>query len=105
MPNFRISRRAALTSAAALAASAALPTRFAIAQAKPLKVGLMLPYPGTFASSARTSTSRSRCMLAEKGGKLGGREIQFVKLDDESKPENSGRRTPTAWSSATMSTC
>ena len=25
--------------------------------------------------------------LAEKGGKLGGREIQLVKLDDESKPE------------------
>ena len=43
MPNLKISRRAALTSAAALAASAAFPTRFAIAQAKPLKVGLMLP--------------------------------------------------------------
>jgi branched-chain amino acid transport system substrate-binding protein len=25
--------------------------------------------------------------VAEKGGKLGGREIQFIKLDDESKPE------------------
>ena len=86
MPNFRISRRAALSSAAALAASAALP-RFAIAQAKPVKVGLMLPYSGTFAQLGENITIAIEMYLAEKGGKLGGREIQFVKLDDESKPE------------------
>ena len=87
MPNFRISRRAALTSAAALAAGAALPTRFAIAQAKPVKVGLMLPYSGTFAQLGENITIAIEMHLAEKGGKLGGREIQIVKLDDESKPE------------------
>jgi branched-chain amino acid transport system substrate-binding protein len=86
VPNFRISRRAALSSTAALAASAALP-RFAIAQAKPLKVGLMLPYSGTFAQLGENITIAIEMYLAEKGGKLGGREIQLVKLDDESKPE------------------
>ena len=64
-----------------------LPTRFAYAQAKPLKVGLMLPYSGTFAKLGENITTAVELLIAEKGGKLGGREIQFIKLDDESKPE------------------
>ena len=71
-----------------LAASTAIPTGWAIAQAKPLKVGLMLPYSGTFAKLGENITFAVELLLAEKGGKLGGREIQFIKLDDESKPEN-----------------
>ncbi len=59
----------------------------AIAQAKPVKVGLMLPYSGTFAQLGENITFAIEMYLAEKGGKLGGREIQIVKLDDESKPE------------------
>ena len=80
-------RRTILKTGAALAAASSLPTGFAIAQAKPLKVGLMLPYSGTFAQLGENITHAIEMVVAEKGGKLGGRDIQFVKLDDESKPE------------------
>jgi branched-chain amino acid transport system substrate-binding protein len=85
-----VTRRALLTSAlggaAALTASA-VPSRWAIAQAKPLKVGLMLPYSGTYAKLGENITYAIELHVAEKGGTLGGRAIEFVKLDDESKPE------------------
>jgi len=83
-----MTRRSMLKTGAALAATSAVPTGWAIAQAKPLKVGLMLPYSGTFAKLGENITFAIEQLIAEKGGKLGGREIQIVKLDDESKPEN-----------------
>ena len=73
---------------AALAAATAVPTGWAIAQARPVKVGLMLPYSGTFAQLGENITHAIELFIAEKGGKLGGRELQIIKLDDESKPEN-----------------
>lgn len=81
------SRRRALGGGAALAAASTIPTGWAIAQAKPLKVGLMLPYSGTFAKLGENITFAVEQLIAEKGGKLGGREVQIIKLDDESKPE------------------
>ena len=87
MKQTHISRRRLLLSASSFTAAAAVPTGFAIAQAKPLKVGLMLPYSGTFAQLGENITHAIEMVIAEKGGKLGGRDIQFVKLDDESKPE------------------
>ncbi len=81
------SRRTLLKAGGAFAAASAVPTGWAIAQAKPLKVGLMLPYSGTFAQLGENITHSIEMYVAEKGGKLGGREIQFVKVDDESKPE------------------
>jgi branched-chain amino acid transport system substrate-binding protein len=85
-----VTRRALMTSAlggaAALTASA-VPSGWAIAQAKPLKVGLMLPYSGTYAKLGENITYAIELHVAEKGGTLGGRAIEFVKLDDESKPE------------------
>ena len=82
-----VSRRTLVRGAGLLAAATAVPTGWAIAQAKPLKVGLMLPYSGTFAQLGENITHAIEMVLAEKGGKFGGREIQFIKLDDESKPE------------------
>jgi branched-chain amino acid transport system substrate-binding protein len=84
----RPTRRHLLQGAAAAAAASTVPTGWAIAQAKPLKVGLMLPYSGTFAKLGENITFAIELLIAEKGGKLGGREIQIIKLDDESKPEN-----------------
>jgi branched-chain amino acid transport system substrate-binding protein len=83
----RVSRRAMLGGAGATLSATTLPTGWAIAQAKPLKIGLMLPYSGTFAKLGENITSAIELLIAEKGGKLGGRDIQIVKLDDESKPE------------------
>ena len=69
-----------LTGTAALAAALAVTTH-AQAPAK-LKVGLMLPYTGTFASLGTAIENGFRLHVTEQGGKLGGREVEFVKVDD-----------------------
>lgn len=51
-----------------------------------LKVGLMLPYSGTFASLGNAIENGFQLYVQEQGGKIGGREIEFVKVDDESEP-------------------
>lgn len=58
----------------------------AIAQGAPLKVGLMLPFSGTYAQLGDNIAVAFEMLLAEKGGKLGGRAVQTVRLDDESDP-------------------
>ncbi|MGL4240014.1 MAG: ABC transporter substrate-binding protein [Beijerinckiaceae bacterium] len=78
-----------LGSAGLLTAGAAFrfPTP-AIAQGSPLKVGLMLPYSGTFAKLGKFIDDGFRLYVEQQGGSLGGRRIEFVQVDDESKPES-----------------
>jgi branched-chain amino acid transport system substrate-binding protein len=52
----------------------------------PIKVGLMLPYTGTYASLGNMIENGFKLYVQEQGGKLGGREIQYFKVDDESEP-------------------
>jgi branched-chain amino acid transport system substrate-binding protein len=52
----------------------------------PVKVGFMLPYTGTYASLGNMIESGFKLYVQEQGGKLGGREIQYFKVDDESEP-------------------
>jgi branched-chain amino acid transport system substrate-binding protein len=59
----------------------------AIAQGAPLKVGFMLPYSGTFAKLGKYIDDGFRLFVEQNGGSLGGRRIEFVQVDDESKPE------------------
>jgi branched-chain amino acid transport system substrate-binding protein len=76
--------RRALLASAALLAFMASPT---LAQTAPkLKVGLMLPYTGTYAALGTAIENGFRLFVSEQGGKLGGREIEFYKVDDESEP-------------------
>jgi len=56
------------------------------AQAPKLKVGLMLPYTGTYAALGVAIENGFRLYLEEQGGKLGGRELEFVKVDSEADP-------------------
>ena len=80
------SRRVLIQTAVALALST-LTGLSAQAQAQPkLKVGLMLPYTGTFAALGNAIENGFRLYVTEQGGKLSGREIEFVKVDDESDP-------------------
>ena len=72
-----------LFAAAALAALSS--SAFAQAQ-PPLKVGLMLPSTGTFAALGDMIERGFKLHVEEQGGKLGGREIQYFKVDDESEP-------------------
>ena len=80
------SRRILTHTAVALALSA-LTGLTAQAQVQPkLKVGFMLPYTGTFAALGNAIENGFRLYVTEQGGKLSGREIEFVKVDDESDP-------------------
>jgi branched-chain amino acid transport system substrate-binding protein len=82
-------RRLVLSRSAALVGAAStgllLPT-LAAAQSTKIRVGLMLPYTGTFAQLGVAIENGFRMALAEQGGKLGGREVEFFKVDDESEP-------------------
>jgi branched-chain amino acid transport system substrate-binding protein len=51
-----------------------------------LKVGFMLPYTGTYAALGTAIENGFRLYVQEAGGKLGGRQIEYVKVDDESDP-------------------
>lgn len=85
------SRQTLKIAAAMIAAMLAAP---AGAQQK-LKVGLMLPYTGTFAALGNAIDNGFKLYVQENGGKLGGREIEYFRVDDESDPakatDNIGR--------------
>lgn len=72
--------------AAALACCAMLSTHTAYAQTAPIKVGLMLPATGTYANLGEMIENGFKLYVAEQGGKLSGRDIQYFKVDDESDP-------------------
>jgi branched-chain amino acid transport system substrate-binding protein len=78
-------RRDFLKGAAAAGAGLAFPG-LALGQGAKVKVGLMLPYTGTFAPLGVAIENGFRLALQEAGGKLGGREVEFFKVDDESEP-------------------
>ncbi|WP_019449916.1 ABC transporter substrate-binding protein [Cupriavidus sp. BIS7] len=63
----------------------------ALAQSAPatsgkIKVGFMLPYTGTFAALGTAIENGFRMYVQEQGGKLGGRDVEYFKVDDESDP-------------------
>jgi branched-chain amino acid transport system substrate-binding protein len=78
-------RRRATIGAIASAALAVLPPP-ASAQARKLKIGLMLPYTGTFAQLGESITNGFKLHVAENNGKLGGVDVEYVTVDDESAP-------------------
>ena len=51
-----------------------------------IKVGLMLPASGTYAALGTAIENGFKLYVAEQGGKLGGREIEYARVDDESDP-------------------
>lgn len=92
------SRRLVLTRTAAVVGAAStglLLPQIVRAQSNRIRVGFMLPYTGTFAQLGVAIENGVRMAINEKGGKLGGREIEWFKLDDESEPskgvENANR--------------
>jgi branched-chain amino acid transport system substrate-binding protein len=60
---------------------------FGSAQAdEKVRIGLMLPYTGTYAALGNAITNGFKQYVAENGGKLGGREVEYFTVDDESNP-------------------
>ena len=88
-----LNRRQFLSCAGMLAASALLPTRSALAQAQKIRVGLMLPYTGTYAQLGTAITNGFKLAVAERGGRLGGRELEYFTVDDEAEPAKAPENT------------
>lgn len=78
-------RRNAVRTLAALTVGALLPIGAAQAAEK-IRVGLMLPYTGTFAALGTAITNGFKQYVAEQGGTLAGREVEYFVVDDESDP-------------------
>lgn len=78
-----ISRSAALVGAAS---TGLLLPSIVRAQSGKVRVGFMLPYTGTFAQLGVAIENGVRMAIDQQGGKLGGREIEWFKVDDESDP-------------------
>ena len=78
-----LSRRALLGAAAC---STLLSRRLRAATGARLKIGLLLPYSGTYAALGHNITDAMKLAATEHGGKLGGREVEWVAVDDESDP-------------------
>src|SRR5712692_5587903 len=90
---WNLNRRQFLTRAGLLTAGALLPMRFAWAQAQKIRVGLMLPYTGTYAQLGVAITNGVKLAVTERGGKLGGRELEYFSVDDESEPAKAPENT------------
>jgi branched-chain amino acid transport system substrate-binding protein len=91
-------RRLVLSRGAAIVGAAStglLLPQIVRAQSNRVRVGLMLPYTGTFAQLGVAIENGVRMAINERGGKLGGRDIDWFKVDDESEPskgvENANR--------------
>ncbi len=74
---------------ASLAVAGIVATGPALAQSQPqppIKVGFMLPATGTYANLGTMIENGFKLYVDEQGGKLGGRAVEYFKVDDESDP-------------------
>lgn len=83
---FRTTFRHVSVRAAAALAVASLATVAGAQSSEPIKVGLMLPNSGTFTELGKRVANGFKLYVAENGGKLGGRPVEYIALDDESDP-------------------
>lgn len=72
--------------AALVAAAAGFIAPDAQPQGQKIRVGLMLPYSGTYAALGTAIENGFRLFVNEQGGKIAGREVEYFKVDDESDP-------------------
>ncbi|NMG27615.1 ABC transporter substrate-binding protein [Aromatoleum evansii] len=85
MKNARMNRRTLMQAMLGVIAGALVPLGAAQAAEK-IKVGLMLPYTGTYAALGTAITNGFKQYVQEQGGKLGGYEVEYSVVDDESDP-------------------
>ena len=90
---YDLNRRQFLARAGLLAAGAWLPARSALAQTPKIRVGLMLPYTGTYAQLGSAITNGFKLAVTERGGRLGGRELEYFTVDDEAEPAKAPENT------------
>ena len=76
--SFAFTRRSFL---ALLAAAGASASRLALA-ADPLKIGLILPLTGPFASTGKQIEAACRLYIAKNGDTVAGRKVELIVKDD-----------------------
>ncbi|MEQ5803126.1 ABC transporter substrate-binding protein [Halomonas sp. H10-9-1] len=75
------------TALASVLGTATLMSAFgAMADNHPVKVGLMLPYSGTYTALGEAITNGLKLAIEQNGGQLGGRDVEYVQLDSEANP-------------------
>jgi branched-chain amino acid transport system substrate-binding protein len=74
-------RRSVLKGLGAAAAAAALP-KAALSQGGPIKIGLILPMTGPFASTGRQIEAAAKLYMQQKGDTAGGKKIELILKDD-----------------------
>jgi branched-chain amino acid transport system substrate-binding protein len=82
-------RRRFLATLAATTAAVST-SRFAWA-AEPLKIGLILPLTGPFASTGRQVEAACRLYIARNGDTVAGRKVELIVKDDTGAPETTKR--------------
>jgi len=78
-------KRTALRHLAAAGLASSLPLAFqstALAQAKPFKIGFILPMTGQSASTGRQIEAAAKLYLAQNGATVAGRKIELIIKDD-----------------------
>ena len=88
-----MNRRKFLVSAGLLTTSAFLPKASVFGQSAKIRVGLMLPYTGTYAQLGTAITNGFKLAVSERGGKVGGRELEYFTVDDEAEPAKAPENT------------
>ncbi len=89
----KFTRRETLLLAGVGALASLVPTRFAIGQQAKVRIGMLLPYSGTYAGLGDAITNAMELKFAELGGMVGGREIEIVKVDSEASPPKAAELT------------
>jgi branched-chain amino acid transport system substrate-binding protein len=74
---------------AAIGAAMAAPQ--ALAQSDTVKIGLILPMTGPFASTGRQIDSAVKLFLAQGGNKAGGKKVEVILRDDAGVPDTTRR--------------
>lgn len=64
----------------------ALMSASVMANDEAVKLGLMLPYSGTYTALGEAITNGLKLAIEQEGGQLGGREVEYVQLDSEADP-------------------
>jgi branched-chain amino acid transport system substrate-binding protein len=90
---YNLNRRQFLARAGIIGAGALFPSGFALGQARKVRVGLMLPYTGTYAQLGVNITNGFKLAVTERGGKLAGRELEYFTVDDEADPAKAPENT------------
>ena len=85
----RTTRRQFLQGSAATAAVAMMP--FTARAAEPVRIALILPMTGPFASTGRQVEAGARLYMAKYGDTVAGQKIELLVKDDTSAPETTKR--------------